>query len=405
MPEMDGFVLAQRITHDRRYAGTKLVMLTSAGVPEDVARCRKLGISAYLTKPVKQSELFDVVVSVISEPVVEKLKSPKKPRARRSGLHVLLAEDNQVNQLVATRILEKLGHQVTVVGSGREAVSAVQSGKFDVIAMDVQMPEIDGLEATAEIRRWERTTGTHVPIIAMTAHAMKGDRERCLGAGIDGYTSKPIRIRELEQSDHDIGSDNSSERVSIKKRQGRTSDRSRGAAGRFRWQSSAYQPAGPFVSGRLSAAPCGNQGSDPSRRCQGSGESSTRTKRLGGKLRRQECICGRPAPGNNGAEPRASSCYRGMYRAGVGTGVGVERTQKVGQKLFTKHNRTREACHVSRSKGALRRELRKIIGSPQGRRARPRSECRYCFGLSSTSCFCCFWASSVQGGTTPMNRA
>jgi len=200
MPDMDGFALAQRIIHDQRYAGTKLVMLTSAGEPEDVARCRKLGISAYLTKPVKQSELFDVVVNVMSEPDVETRKPPRKPRARRGGLHVLLAEDNEVNQLVATRILEKLGHRVTVVSSGREAVSAVQSGTFDIIAMDVQMPEMDGLEATAEIRRRERTTGTHIPIIAMTAHAMKGDRERCLEAGMDGYTSKPIRITELEQA-------------------------------------------------------------------------------------------------------------------------------------------------------------------------------------------------------------
>jgi len=200
MPDMDGFALAQRITDDQRYAGTKLVILTSAGEPEDVARCRKLNISAYLTKPVKQSELFDVVVSVLTEPVVEKPRSSKKPRSRQGGLHVLLAEDNQVNQLVATRILEKLGHQVTAVSNGREAVSAVQSGKFDVIAMDVQMPEMDGLEATAAIRRWERTTGTHIPIIAMTAHAMKGDRERCLEAGMDGYTSKPIRINQLEQA-------------------------------------------------------------------------------------------------------------------------------------------------------------------------------------------------------------
>lgn len=199
MPDMDGFGLAERITQDQRYAGTKLVMLTSAGAPEDIMRCRKLGISAYLTKPIKQSELFDVVVSAISEPITEQRKTRKKPRASKSGLRVLLAEDNQVNQLVATRILEKLGHQVTLVSNGREALSAVESGKFDLVAMDVQMPEMDGLEATAAIRKWEQNAGSHVPIIAMTAHAMKGDRERCLEAGMDGYTSKPIRIRDLEQ--------------------------------------------------------------------------------------------------------------------------------------------------------------------------------------------------------------
>lgn len=112
----------------------------------------------------------------------------------------MLAEDNQVNQLVATRILEKLGHQVTVVGNGREALAAVQASKFDLIAMDVQMPEMDGLDATGAIRAWEKTVGTHIPIMAMTAHAMKGDRERCLAVGMDGYTSKPIRVKELEQA-------------------------------------------------------------------------------------------------------------------------------------------------------------------------------------------------------------
>jgi PAS domain S-box-containing protein len=203
MPDMDGFSVAERISHDRRYAGIKLVMLTSAGQPEDVARCRKLGISAHLTKPIKQSELFDVIVSAIGRPVVERPRAPqrrKKARPTQRKLQVLVAEDNQVNQLVVTRILQKLGHQVTVVSNGREAVSAVQSGKFDLIAMDVQMPEMDGLDATNAIRSWEKAAGTHIPIMAMTAHAMKGDRERCLEAGMDGYISKPIRSGELEQA-------------------------------------------------------------------------------------------------------------------------------------------------------------------------------------------------------------
>jgi PAS domain S-box-containing protein len=203
MPDMDGFSVAQRISHDRRYSGIRLVMLTSAGQPEDVARCRKLGISAYLTKPIKQSELFDAIVSAIGQPVVERPRAPQRRKRARPALRtlqVLVAEDNQVNQLVATRIFQKLGHQVTVVSNGREALSAVQAGKFDLIAMDVQMPEMDGLDATSAIRSWEKAAGTHIPIIAMTAHAMKGDRERCLAAGMDGYTSKPIRMRELEQA-------------------------------------------------------------------------------------------------------------------------------------------------------------------------------------------------------------
>jgi len=203
MPDMDGFAVAERIFQDRRYAGVKLVMLTSAGQPEDVARCRRLAISAYLTKPIKQSELFDVIVSAIGQPVGERPRAPQRRRRSQHGqrrLQVLVAEDNQVNQLVATRILEKLGHRVTVVRNGREALVAAQAGKFDLIAMDVQMPELDGLDATSAIRAWEKSAGTHIPIIAMTAHAMKGDRERCLAAGMDGYTSKPIRIRELEQA-------------------------------------------------------------------------------------------------------------------------------------------------------------------------------------------------------------
>jgi PAS domain S-box-containing protein len=124
----------------------------------------------------------------------------KRSQPSQRRLQVLVAEDNQVNQLVATRIFEKLGHQATVVSNGREAFVAFQAGKFDLIAMDVQMPEMDGLDATSAIRAWEKTAGTHTPIIAMTAHAMRGDRERCLAAGMDGYTSKPIRIGELEHT-------------------------------------------------------------------------------------------------------------------------------------------------------------------------------------------------------------
>ncbi|HEX8798470.1 MAG TPA: response regulator, partial [Terriglobales bacterium] len=201
MPDMDGFAVAEKIHKDRRYAKLKIIMLTSAGLPDDVTRCRRLGISEYLTKPVKQSELFDVIITSLGQPPIEKARAPRKRKvARFAGgrLQVLVAEDNQVNQLVATRIFERLGYEVTVVNNGQEAVSAVQSRKFDLVAMDVQMPGMDGLEATAAIRAWEKTTGIHTLIVAMTAHAMKGDRERCLAAGMDGYASKPIRINELQ---------------------------------------------------------------------------------------------------------------------------------------------------------------------------------------------------------------
>ena len=201
MPDMDGFAVAEKIHKDGRYGNVKIIMLTSAGLPDDVTRCRRLGISEYVTKPIKQSELFDVIITALGEPPIEKEQPPKRrkiARSARSRPQVLIAEDNQVNQLVATRIFEKLGYQPTVVGNGREAVSAVQGRKFDLVAMDVQMPEMDGLEATAAIRAWEKTTGSHTLIVAMTAHAMKGDRERCLEAGMDGYASKPIRIKELQ---------------------------------------------------------------------------------------------------------------------------------------------------------------------------------------------------------------
>ena len=202
MPGMDGFGLVERIKQNPQCRGIKLVMLTSAGQPEDVSRCQTLGISAYLTKPVKQSELFDVIVSILSPREQPPSVAPRPRGASRSTrrLKVLLAEDNAVNQMLATRFLENLGHHATVVGDGRAALEAARAGRFDLIVMDVQMPDMDGFEATAAIREFEKTTGEHIPIIAVTAHAMKGDRERCLAAGMDGYVSKPIRVADLESA-------------------------------------------------------------------------------------------------------------------------------------------------------------------------------------------------------------
>ena len=202
MPDMDGFAVAEQIRNRYKQQRIKVILLTSASRPSDVARCRELGISDYLNKPIKQSEVFDSIVTAMAE------RSPKRERYESTSaliqvsersLRVLLAEDNPVNQTLAIRILERLGHKVQVVNNGKEALRQVQAEEFDLILMDVQMPEMDGLEATTAIRQAESRTGKHIPIVAMTAHAMKGDREKCLSAGMDGYLSKPVRIDELKR--------------------------------------------------------------------------------------------------------------------------------------------------------------------------------------------------------------
>jgi two-component system sensor histidine kinase/response regulator len=203
MPEMDGFALAKRIVDMPEFRESAVVMLTSAGQPADARRCRELGLAAYLTKPVGQSELLDAITNALRgahkgarQKSAETLRT--LPRARRS-LQILLAEDNVVNQKLAVLLLQRRGHSVTVVGDGRQAIDMLASHHFDLCLMDIQMPEFTGLEATAFIREKERGTSRHLPIIAMTAHAIKGDREICLKAGMDGYLSKPVRAEDLFQ--------------------------------------------------------------------------------------------------------------------------------------------------------------------------------------------------------------
>jgi len=202
MPDMDGFALAERIKHDPELAGTMIMMLTSSGLRGDVARCRKLGIAAYLIKPVTQSELVDAILSLLGQASRERADviTRHSLREARRKLRILLAEDNLVNQALVVGLLKKTGHTVVVAGHGKEALATLDEGgpgAFDLVLMDVQMPEMDGFEATAVIRKKEEVTGTHLPIIAMTAHAMKGDRERCLAAGMDDYLSKPVKREEL----------------------------------------------------------------------------------------------------------------------------------------------------------------------------------------------------------------
>jgi PAS domain S-box-containing protein len=201
MPEMDGFMLAEAIKANPVLRDVPMILLTSAGRPGDGARCRKLGLAGFLTKPVKQSDLLDTMTAVAAGEAPSAGDVPSGAAMRQApgrSLRVLVAEDNAVNQQVAKRILEKRGHAVVVVGDGREAVSATGGGDvFDVVLMDVQMPEMDGLDATRAIRAREGASGSRLPIVAMTAHAMEGDRERCLDAGMDGYVTKPVEAERL----------------------------------------------------------------------------------------------------------------------------------------------------------------------------------------------------------------
>jgi PAS domain S-box-containing protein len=202
MPEMDGFTLAERIKKNHGLAGATVMMLTSVGFLGDAERCRDLGIAVYLTKPIRQIELLEAICVVMA--TAPQAKAATAPlvtrhslREGRPHLKILLAEDNFVNQTLAVRLLEKRGHMVTVAGNGKEAIAALDKQDFNIILMDVQMPVMDGFEAAAAIRAKERETGAHIRIIAMTAHALKGDEARCIAAGMDAYTSKPIRPAEL----------------------------------------------------------------------------------------------------------------------------------------------------------------------------------------------------------------
>ncbi len=203
MPGMDGFELAERIRQSPGLSNTIILMLTSAGQRGEGERCRKLGIAAYLLKPIRNSELQAAMLLVLGrgEDIPDRdLVTRHNTREQLRKLRILLAEDNPINQMVVVKLLEKMGHQPTVARDGREALAALETAGYDLVFMDVQMPEIDGLTATRNIRDREKQTGTHVPIIAMTAHAMKGDRERCLQAGMDGYLVKPVSSAQIAET-------------------------------------------------------------------------------------------------------------------------------------------------------------------------------------------------------------
>jgi two-component system, sensor histidine kinase and response regulator len=193
MPELDGFALAKRIKQTRGLAGGFIMMLSSACQIEDAERCRKLGIPAYLTKPIRRSDLLDAILTALGSTAIFTRPGEDEPIAPAPrSLRILLAEDNAVNQQLAVRLLERAGHSVCVAANGRKALEIYAKKRFDLVIMDVQMPEMGGFEATAAIRDEQKASGKRIPIIAMTAHAIKGDRERCLAAGMDHYVAKPI---------------------------------------------------------------------------------------------------------------------------------------------------------------------------------------------------------------------
>jgi two-component system, sensor histidine kinase and response regulator len=205
MPRMDGFGLVGHLKDRVKFSTPTIMMLTSGGQRGDAARCEELGIAAYLIKPVRQAELREAVIRVLHAkqeqlpvPLITRYSLRDKGDSFRS-LHILLAEDNRVNQKIATRLLEKRGHHVVLAENGEEALGALAQDSFDLVLMDVHMPHMDGIEAAISIREKEKSTGLHQPVIAMTALAMTGDRERCLAAGMDGYLSKPIDLQKLDE--------------------------------------------------------------------------------------------------------------------------------------------------------------------------------------------------------------
>jgi CheY-like chemotaxis protein len=207
MPKMDGFTFVEKINQMPALSASTIMMLTSGGQRGDAVRCGAMSIAAYLLKPVRKAELREAIVRVLSAKRQAKQVPavPSGPRQTtavkesKRSLRILLAEDIPVNQNLAVRLLEKRGHSVVVVSTGREALAALEAGSFDLVLMDVQMPDMDGLEATRLLRQREKASGRRQMVIAMTALVIKGDRERCIAAGMDGYLSKPIRVPELDE--------------------------------------------------------------------------------------------------------------------------------------------------------------------------------------------------------------
>ncbi len=201
MPRRNGFELIEWVRSREDLGALDIMILSSGPTPEHRARAEQLNVRSYLTKPVRQSSLFDAIADIFG-PKEEFAQAPTataEPAESDRSLKLLLAEDNPVNQITASTMLGKMGHTVVVANNGREAIEKLAQEDFDIVLMDVQMPEMDGMAATAAVRESEQGSGKHIPIVAMTAHAMKGDKERCLEGGMDEYISKPIRKKEVKR--------------------------------------------------------------------------------------------------------------------------------------------------------------------------------------------------------------
>ena len=236
MPGEDGFALTQRIRQSAGPDEITVILLTSGARPEDIKRGKAMGVAAHLMKPVKQSELLDTIATSLGLSLSDDASpADGSPVADTSQpLRILVAEDSILNQKLALSLLQKYGHTVTIANNGKEAVSAVTSQPFDVVLMDVEMPDMDGLEATATIRAWERSKGKHVTIIAMTAHAMKSHREQCLEAGMDDYVSKPVRAKKLFDKLKEVLTDSTRRHRTAVKSMCNTT-RLKTVGGRWRW--------------------------------------------------------------------------------------------------------------------------------------------------------------------------
>jgi CheY-like chemotaxis protein len=210
MPEMDGFAVATQMRQDPDLIRTPIIMLTSADDQGVAGQYPDLKVSAFLRKPVRQADLFDAILHTVHRETAIQEEPPPAvdiwhpcgggaagSTADPASLRILVAEDNEINRRLVARILEKQGHDVSYAENGEDVLAALDRESFDLILMDVQMPGMDGLDATVSIRERERSKGTHIPVLAMTAHTLKGDRERCLKAGMDGFISKPLRRKEF----------------------------------------------------------------------------------------------------------------------------------------------------------------------------------------------------------------